>query len=363
MFRSAIKYLALLINLFFSLMYIFGLLAAVVPSNKFVWFSYFGLFFPLLVLIQLGFGIFWLFRRHKWYCLISFGLLILTLPAVNRVFSVPLRQKTAVAQRPTLKLLTYNISIFSGEKKYKEIMRLIEEQDADIVCLQEFGFYNRNSRLNEKDILTRFYIKYPYRHLWYKNQRGDMSWGVATFSKYPIIKKRKVNYASAYNVSIYSDIVINGDTLRLFNNHLESNKFTLGDMKRYKELSDNFNSEKLRSVTEKMSTKLSSAYRVRAKQAQIIAEEIAQSPYPVVACGDFNDVPQSYAYHTIAKNMTDIIIATKWGYHYTFHSNGILVNIDHVLASKNRIIPLSSNIIHIDYSDHYPVLAEFQIKH
>jgi len=58
MFRSAIKYLALLINLFFSLMYIFGLLAAVVPSNKFVWFSYFGLFFPLLVLIQLGFGIF-----------------------------------------------------------------------------------------------------------------------------------------------------------------------------------------------------------------------------------------------------------------------------------------------------------------
>ncbi|OQC34374.1 MAG: hypothetical protein BWX65_00416 [Bacteroidetes bacterium ADurb.Bin057] len=61
--------------------------------------------------------------------------------------------------------------------------------------------------------------------------------------------------------------------------------------------------------------------------------------------------------------MTDIIIATKWGYHYTFHSNGILVNIDHVLASKNRIIPLSSNIIHINYSDHYPVLAEFQIKH
>ena len=45
MFRSAIKYLALLINLFFSLMYIFGLLALVVPSNKFVWFSYFGLFF------------------------------------------------------------------------------------------------------------------------------------------------------------------------------------------------------------------------------------------------------------------------------------------------------------------------------
>ncbi len=51
MFRSAIKYLALLINLFFSLMYIFGLLAAVVPSNKFVWFSYFGLFFTVKLIV------------------------------------------------------------------------------------------------------------------------------------------------------------------------------------------------------------------------------------------------------------------------------------------------------------------------
>lgn len=362
MFRKIVKYTSLLINLFFVLVYIFALLSAVVPSDKFIWFSYSGLIFPILILIQIGFIIFWLTRK-KWLFLISLGLLIVSFPAVNRTFTFPFhKNRPVIKEKPIVKLVTYNVAVFGGEKEYKNIIKLVEEIDADIVCLQEFGFYTNHNLLTEYQILKQLRETYPYRHLWYKNQCGNLSWGVATFSKYPIIKKEKINYSSSYNVSIYSDIVIEQDTVRVFNNHLESNKFTSHDVKHYKSLAERFSGKDLWSVTERFSYKLGSAYRVRAKQARSVKASISESPYPVVVCGDFNDVPQSYAYRTIAKDLCDIKTATSWGYNYTFHDNGMLVTIDHVLVSEKQITPLSYDIIKKKYSDHYPIVTEWQIR-
>jgi len=30
---------------------------------------------------------------------------------------------------------------------------------------------------------------------------------------------------------------------------------------------------------------------------------VSNSPYPVIVCGDFNDIPQSYAYHSIRQSL------------------------------------------------------------
>ncbi|MCB9071299.1 MAG: endonuclease/exonuclease/phosphatase family protein [Prevotellaceae bacterium] len=362
MFRKIIKYTSLLINLFFVLLYLCGLLSSVIPADKFVWFSYLGLAFPLLILIQIGFIIFWITRK-KWLFLISLGVLIISYPAVNRAFTFPFHSKQPIIEgKPVVKLLTYNVAIFGGEKEFKNIMHVIDETDADIVCLQEFGCYMNHNLLTQHQIVSAFRKRYPYRHLWYKNQRDNVSWGVATFSKYPIVHKEKIEYTSDYNVSVYSDIVIDTDTVRIFNNHLESNKFTIRDLKHYKSLSEDFSHKKFWSITEHMSYKLGAAYQVRAQQARAVRDSIAKSPYPVVVCGDFNDVPQSYAYRTISKGLCDIQTSTSWGYNYTFHSNGMFVDIDHVLVSKEAITPLRYSVIHKAYSDHYPVLATWQVK-
>ena len=362
MFRKIIKYTSLLINLFFVLLYVCGLLSSVIPADKFVWFSYLGLIFPFLIVAQIGFVIFWITRK-KWLFLISVGVLVASFPAVNRVFTAPFHKNHPITEeKPTVKLLTYNVAIFGGEKEFKNIMNVIEEADADIVCLQEFGCYTSHNLLTQHQIVSAFRKHYPYKHLWYKNQRDNVSWGVATFSKYPIINKAKVEYSSAYNVSIYSDVVIDSDTVRVFNNHLESNKFTMRDVKHYKSLSDDFSREKFWLITEKLSYKLGAAYRVRAHQARAVRASIEESPYPVVVCGDFNDVPQSYAYRTIAKNLDDIETTTSWGYNYTFHANGMFVDIDHVLVSQQKITPLHYSVIRESYSDHYPVLTEWQVK-
>ena len=351
--RKLIKYAIVIVNIVFAALYLLALLAAVVPADRFVWLSFLGLIFPLLVIAQIGFVIFWICSR-KWWFLLSLSLLIVSHSAVNQVFTLPHTKHTAAGQ-PTIKILTYNISLFGGQKHFDDIIALIKQTDADIVCLQEFGFYN-NSQLSQDKILAQLDQHYPYRHLWYKNQRQRFWWGVATFSKYPIVNKQKVTYPSAYNVSIYSDIVVGTDTVRVFNNHLESNKLTSRDMQRYKNRANHLNSDDIRSIAGHMSQKMSAAYRLRAVQARAVADVVAATPYSTVICGDFNDVTQSYTYHTLAKGMTDAVIDTRSGYNYTFHDNGLFVNIDHILADKH-FTPLTADILHVNYSDHYPVIA------
>lgn len=356
--RRFVKVIVILVNLLFALMYVCALAAVCVPPYKCVWFAYFGLCFPLLLLIQLAFVLFWIVCR-KWWFLLSLALVCCSYKAVNKSFTFMPHPVETVDGSQQVTLLTYNVSLFGGERYFDEIAAFLAKTNADIVCLQEFGFYNHSQRLNADKIFARLDNIYPYRHVWYKNQKNRHWWGVATFSKYPIVNKKKVNYDSAYNVSVYSDIVIGGDTVRVFNNHLESNKLTTKDIQQYRTLSDNLNGNLLKDVGEQMSHKLSSAYRIRARQAEVVAAEVAASPYPVIVCGDFNDVAQSYAYHTLAKGMTDVAASTLWGYNRTFDVDGLWVTIDHVLIDEQTFTPMSCSISQQGYSDHFPVLATF----
>ena len=54
---------------------------------------------------------------------------------------------------------------------------------------------------------------------------------MAIYSKYPQIKKGyiTINGKEKYNTCIYSDIVVNSDTIRIYNIHLASNWFNHND--------------------------------------------------------------------------------------------------------------------------------------
>jgi len=233
-------------------------------------------------------------------------------------------------------------------------MGFIDSIDADIVCFQEFGYY-----VHHKDRLKKAMEKnYPYSHIWYKNQSRNYSWGVATFSKHPVINKKKIEYSSRYNVSIYSDIDIGDDTIRVINNHLESNKFTLADIRQYRTLDNDLSGNNILNTSSLFSRKLGEAYKIRATQAAMVKATIDSSPYKSVVCGDFNDVTESYAYSKIKDGLTDLFTATAWGYRYSFRSNYMLVGIDHILID-HRLIPLSLTIDRKNYSDHYPLIGIF----
>jgi len=202
---------------------------------------------------------------------------------------------------------------------------------------------------------------YPYSHIWYKTQTKKHSWGAATFSKYPIINKQKIDYESVYNISIYSDIVIDNDTIRVINNHLESNKFSLADIKKYIELNEKFSGDELKNISLMFSQKLGAAYKIRAAQAITVRKTIDSSPYKIIVCGDFNDVVESYTYNKIKGRLQDLFTSTGWGYRYSFRTNGMFVGIDHILLDQ-KLVPLSLEIPRKKFSDHFPIIGRIGIK-
>lgn len=357
--HTIVRHTLLIINAVFILCYVMGLLGTIIPPGQFVLCSYFGLLFPFWIVGNLFFIVFWGLRRRK-YAFMSLLLLLVSFRACNNTITLPLARNTN-PDSTQVSLLTYNISCYAGDSEFTRITRYLLEQDADIVCLQEFGFY-KNGKTRQDKIFKKMGKQYPYRHVWYKNQQGSRWWGVATFSKFPIVNKKKIEYTSDYNISVYSDIVVRGDTLRVINNHLESNRLTMRDVRNYENLSKVPNSQALKAVTKKFSAKFGQAYRIRARQARIVADVIDLSPYKVVVCGDFNDVPQSYAYHTIRRQrdgLRDVRIALHWFYAYTYNRYGMYACIDHVLIDR-CFIPTTYRIDHVPYSDHYPVFVAWK---
>jgi len=359
MFRSIIKHILLIVNILVVIGYLFGVASTFVPPYRFVFFSYFGLVFPLFAAANIFFVVFWAIRR-KWFVFISAALLIFTFSHLNNCFTIPYKSFVKPKTEQEIKILSYNISMLGmvRDKDKQDFFNFITEADADIVCFQEFGYYTEKDR---DSFLSEMKKNYPYSHIWYKNQKKTHSWGVATFSKFPIIYKQKIDYDSKYNISVFSDIVVNNDTIRVFNNHLESNKFSMADIKQYQNMGNNFSGSEFKDISSLLSRKLADAYKIRAVQARIVAGEIKKSPYKNIVCGDFNDVPESFAYHTIKNGLTDLYTATAWGYRYTFYTKGMLVGIDHILIDKS-FVPIELTLPRKKFSDHYPVVGVFGIK-
>jgi endonuclease/exonuclease/phosphatase family metal-dependent hydrolase len=183
---------------------------------------------------------------------------------------------------------------------------------------------------------------------------------MVTFSRYPIVNKKMIDFKESLNGSISSDIVVNGDTLRIFNCHLQSIRLR----KDYNDLVDSliFNySEKQLDELKDISVRMRQAYKQRAGQVDIMAGYIRSSPYPVIVCGDFNDTPVSYAYTKISKGLKDAFIESGSGMGTTYRENFPYVRIDYVLYSSY----FSSLYFHtekIRWSDHYPVMTRFVLN-
>lgn len=354
--RLLFKYLLVALNALVALGILLGVLCTRLSPESYLLLPYFGLFFPFLCLANVGFVVLWAVKRKVWF-FFALAVFVGALPWLMDIFPLSQTRSAAEGQRE-ISVLSYNVRFFNDGKSFNDIYALIEQEHPDVVCLQEFGFWQKGT-LKREEVYRKFRSLYPYRHVWYKNQFPWLEYGVVTFSKYPIVKKQKIDYESRNNISIYSDIVVEGDTIRVFNNHLESVKFSDKD----KVQVGNIGSEPIRgalSLTERLTRKFGRASVIRAQQADVVAQEVRKSPYKTVVCGDFNDLPISYSYQTIRGGQQDVYSSTSFGFDYTYHDMAIYLRIDHIFVSQ-EFTPLSCTIEHLPYSDHDPLFARIAL--
>jgi endonuclease/exonuclease/phosphatase family metal-dependent hydrolase len=141
----------------------------------------------------------------------------------------------------------------------------------------------------------------------------------------------------------------------LINSHLESNKISDDERTDYYYLTKDPNKQKLENFTHMMFQRLTPAFKMRAKQAQVINQAIRENKNPyIIVCGDFNDTPISYARHTIKGDLEDAFVESGSGMGISFNRHRFFFRIDYILHSKN-MKAYNCTVGKLKISDHYPV--------
>jgi endonuclease/exonuclease/phosphatase family metal-dependent hydrolase len=177
---------------------------------------------------------------------------------------------------------------------------------------------------------------------------------MAIYSNYSQIKKETVSIKGERmnNTCIYSDMVIKEDTIRVYNIHLASNWFNSSDYS----FMQNPQKEKLKEGLLGITKRMKNSYEKRAVEVKVIKEHIGTSPYPLIICGDFNDTPLSYAYHSIKGNLADAFSLSGKGIGTSFVKIPAL-RIDYILHDtefKSTNYQKYNEVL----SDHYAVSCE-----
>ena len=235
-----------------------------------------------------------------------------------------------------------------------EVLQYLVAQDADVVCLQEVDVYKNERFLTLQDVKQVLGRKYPYSYLDFVVYDKRHQYGTMVWSKYPLINKKSIHYETRGNISNRCDIVVGKDTIRLINNHLESYSFTYDDLA---DAEKKRNYEGFLASFKRLKEKWIRATTLRNEQARVIRKEIEESPYPVIAAGDFNAIALSYAYWHLSRGMHDAWRSTHlWELGATCEHRGFGVRIDYIFSSAS-LKPISCSIPNASGSDHKPVVA------
>jgi len=311
-----------------------------------------------LLLVNCGFVLAWLFLRWK-FAVAGAVLLAVGYNCHVHVFS-PFGSPSAPENNErSFRLMTYNVQLFKlyNWTKNKEIrnqmLEYIVSEKCDVLCLQEY-FYADKQYFNTTDTLLQ--IQPATNHHFEAGivRNGNHYFGLATFSRFPITGKGVIPFNQGKdhtNLAMYTDLLIHDDTIRVYNVHLASNHL---DTKQVDDILEG--SERSWITTRHWLRKLRQGYKLRSAQIRKISASIQASPYPVVVCGDFNDVPVSYTYRTLSKGLRDAFLGSGEGLGATYNGRLPNLRIDYILHSPG-LSSHSFSVPHQGFTDHFPVVC------
>ena len=162
------------------------------------------------------------------------------------------------------------------------------------------------------------------------------------YSRFPILSAHPVRYASLNNGSIAYKIKVNGDTLLVVNNHLESNKLTEKDKEVYREMMKDPDKQKVSQGSRLLIRKLAEASAIRAVQADSIARLVAgYKGGGIIVCGDFNDSPISYTHRVVGEGLNDAFVESGNGFGDILIIKSFLFqNRQYFIEQEFKILPL-----------------------
>ena len=236
-------------------------------------------------------------------------------------------EENVIEKESGFSIMSYNVRLFNAYNWIKkegvknEIFDLFNRRNADILCIQEFY---APKQLPDMD--------YPFQHIGLQNKKSK--WHMAIYSKFAQIKKGTVSIKGERmnNTCIFSDMVFQGDTIRIYNIHLASNWFDKSDLAFME--NPEISKEAIKKGVFGIVKRLKNSFQKRAMQVEVIKQHMEKAPYKIIVCGDFNDTPNSFAYHKISEGLQDAFLNKGKGIGSTFLGKIPFLRIDYILHSQ-----------------------------
>jgi endonuclease/exonuclease/phosphatase family metal-dependent hydrolase len=360
-----LKSILLLLNILAVVALEFALLAGHTLPSSTAFLALFGLFYPLILFINLFFIFIWLLFRSYWAVLSLFFILIGFQNFKNN-FPFNFSGNEALAEN-SIKVLSYNVQNFGFEisdsaaaKVKQNIVSYVVENNPDIICFQEFKSRDRSLYEPLKSLKSELNAESYYFESYFNPRYNEYLTGLAIFSKYDAVNKGKLKFDGSRTFGIYTDLLIDGDTVRVYNIHFASIQLRQEDIG-FVVNPDIQDEEKAKLHFLKIYNKLSAAFRLREKQVSFFVNQINTSPYPVILCGDFNDPPSSYTYHKVTDFLEDTFVEKGKGMSWSYAGQIPFLRIDYIMKSP-VFTTTSYHLDKISFSDHFPVAACLEKK-
>jgi endonuclease/exonuclease/phosphatase family metal-dependent hydrolase len=357
---TLLKRIITILNIIAAFLLLLSYLAPLVDPSKFFLPALFGLIYPYLLVLNILFVIFWVIQL-KWELLISLVVILTGWNHMTSLLPLNLYRVTIPGNIPgsqIFKVLSYNVRGFDmyqwtrDPETRNQIFSFVARQEPDIVCFQEYYTTSRRGATHE-DIIRQLQFL-PYNEVYYATDPANRKGlGIATFSRYPIIKRSRIPLNTTGNAAMYTDILFRSDTIRVFNIHLQSIRFRDEDYAFMDTVRLKYSDEQMRELRN-IGSQLKIAFSLRARQADMISSYIKDSPHPVTVMGDFNDTPQSFAYRKIKKGMNDAFSRAGHGFGNTYAGELPSFRIDYILYSE-PFRAYQFERFKNDYSDHFPI--------
>ncbi|MEM7484869.1 MAG: endonuclease/exonuclease/phosphatase family protein [Bacteroidota bacterium] len=288
---------------------------------------------PFLFILNVLFLFYWIYRKKRKF-LWSLTALVLGYLVFGPFYGIG--NKSQGSEASDIKMMTFNAWHFNKNEWIKEpnigdrIIDFIKNEKPDILCIQEF-------HRERKDELS----QYPYKSI------TPPSLGKTTqaiFSNYPILNRGSVDFPDTINNVIYVDILMESDTVRVYNMHLQS--FSIVPS------SETFSEKE----SDKNYKRLVNTFSKQLEQAKIFNAHVKKSPYSTIVSGDLNNTQFSNIYRIVRDDLQDSFLEKGNGFGRTYKIFNFPLRIDYILPDASFQVISHTNFDE-KLSDHYPVAA------
>ncbi|WP_185967756.1 endonuclease/exonuclease/phosphatase family protein [Formosa sediminum] len=296
----------------------------------------FSIILPVLFILNVILSIYSIYKKKYFYCIgaCSFLLVFNWSYSFNSVSQLkPSELDNAIS------ILSFNTKGFSykykGEKTTTRLITFLDSLQPDILVLQESNFH-----------ITRKLQGYPYNFNDLRLTKGKSL--LSIYSKYPIVDKGYIDFPNTRNNTIYADIVIQTDTIRLYNVHLQSHGLNQNLIQ--------FNSN----IYHTLFNKVSETFKKQIEQSKQVRKNIASTSRKIIICGDFNSTRYALPYRILKENLNDSYLEEGRGLGTTYNLKSVPLRLDYILTNPSIKI-LSHQNFDLHLSDHEPVLVNIKL--